>query len=193
MRAGAAAGEVGGALGPGAGPGPGPAQVPAVSVGADAALAALYGAHYRALVRLAVLLVGDRATAEEVVQDSFAGLAAVVDREWPIGRALASLRASVVAGTRSAVRRGVPAWAALTSPPELPVGGHVEVGVLEGSAVVAAVRQLPGLQREVVALRCYCDLSDAQIAVAMGIGVRAVRRHGLRAMAALRPVLERRP
>ena len=38
---------------------------------ADRAVTALYGEHYRSLVRLAALLVRDIATAEEVVQDSF--------------------------------------------------------------------------------------------------------------------------
>src|SRR5689334_2212570 len=38
------------------------------------AVAALYAEHYRPLVRLAVLLVSDLASAEEIVQEAFAGL-----------------------------------------------------------------------------------------------------------------------
>jgi Sigma-70 region 2 len=41
---------------------------------ADRALTAMYGDHYRCLVRLAVLLVQDVTTAEDVVQDSFVAL-----------------------------------------------------------------------------------------------------------------------
>jgi hypothetical protein len=41
---------------------------------ADQAVARLYSAHYQALVRLAVLLMRDAATAEEVVQDAFVAM-----------------------------------------------------------------------------------------------------------------------
>ncbi len=57
--------------------------------------------------------------------------------------------------------------------------------------MVAALRSLPDRQREVVVLRFYGDLSEAQIATAMGITRGAVKSHTSRAMAALRSVLER--
>jgi RNA polymerase sigma factor (sigma-70 family) len=57
--------------------------------------------------------------------------------------------------------------------------------------VVAALRSLPERQREVVVLRFYADLSEAQIAATMGITRGAVKSHTSRAMAALRSVLER--
>ena len=41
---------------------------------ADHAVTVLYESHYRALVREATLLVGDFATAEDVVQDCFIAL-----------------------------------------------------------------------------------------------------------------------
>ncbi len=41
---------------------------------ADAAVEQLYAAHYTSLVRLAILLVVDRATAEDVVQDCFVAM-----------------------------------------------------------------------------------------------------------------------
>ena len=47
---------------------------PTETFGADA-LAELHRAHYAALVRLAALLLGDRARSEEVVQDAFVRLA----------------------------------------------------------------------------------------------------------------------
>lgn len=68
-------------------------------------LTVLYQAHALGLVRLAVLLVGDQPTAEDVVQDAFLGL----HRRWSsladTGKALAYVRASVVNGCRMAHRR----------------------------------------------------------------------------------------
>jgi RNA polymerase sigma factor (sigma-70 family) len=56
--------------------------------------------------------------------------------------------------------------------------------------VVAALRTLPTRQREVLVLRYYADLSEAQIAAAMGISRGAVQSHTARALASLRAVLE---
>jgi DNA-directed RNA polymerase specialized sigma24 family protein len=171
-------------------PAPPPAEMTVDSADADTALSALYRAHYSSLVRLAVLLVIDGVTAEEVVQDSFAAMDVITYRKWDTGRALSSLRTAVVNRSRSAwSQRGAETTPASPAA-EMPGGGHGLLGLPEESAVVTAMRKLPGLQREVVALRCYCDLSDAQIAATMGVTTRAVRRHASRAMAALRGVLE---
>src|SRR5689334_8025764 len=68
-------------------------------------LGELYAAHRLALVRLAVLLVDDRASAEDVVQDAFAGLAAKSTPLRDPDKALAYLRQAVVNRSRSALRR----------------------------------------------------------------------------------------
>jgi RNA polymerase sigma factor (sigma-70 family) len=174
----------------GSGPEQAPAEMHVDTADADTALTALYRAHYSALVRLAVLLVSDSETAEEVVQDSFAAMDAITYRKWDTGRALSSLRAAVVSRSRSVWRQHVVDETATTPAADKPNAGYGQLGPPEESAVVTAMRKLPGLQREVVALRCYCDLSDVQIAATIGITTRAVRRHASRAMAALHVVLE---
>ena len=69
-------------------------------------LGELYAAHRLSLVRLAVLLVDDRASAEDVVQDAFAGLATHGSRPAATPtKALAYLRQAVVNRSRSALRR----------------------------------------------------------------------------------------
>jgi len=171
-------------------PEPAQAELLVDTADADTALAALYRAHYSALVRLAVLLVSDSAIAEEVVQDSFAAMDVITYRKWDTGTALSSLRAAVVNRSRSVWRLRVANGAATTPTADVPSAGYGQLAPAEESAVVTAVGKLPGLQREVVALRCYCDLSDVQIAATMGITTRAVRRQASRAMAALRGVLE---
>jgi RNA polymerase sigma-70 factor (sigma-E family) len=162
------------------------------AIDADTAITEIYGAHYRSLVRLATLLVHDIATAEEVVQDSFVALHAGLHRLRDSEKTLSYLRAAVVNRSRSVLRhRVVVDRNAPKPPPDMPSAEHGALALLERSSVVAALRSLPCRQREVVVLRFYGDLSEAQIASAMGITRGAVKSHTSRAMAALRSVLER--
>ncbi len=159
---------------------------------ADAAITELYGAHYKSLVRLATLLVHDISTAEEVVQDSFVALHAGLHRLRDSEKALSYLRAAVVNRSRSVLRhRIVVDRNAPKTAPDMPSAEHGAMALIERSSVVAALRVLPDRQREVVVLRFYGDLSEAQIATAMGITRGAVKSHTSRAMSALRSVLER--
>jgi RNA polymerase sigma-70 factor (sigma-E family) len=158
----------------------------------DRAVTALYSEHYRSLVRLAALLVRDIATAEEVVQDSFVAMHGGWRRLRDNEKALSYLRQSVVNRSRSVLRhRVVVDRNAPKPPPDMPSAEHGAITLLERSAVVAALRTLPPRQREALVLRYYGDLSEAQIAGAMGISKGAVKSHTARAMIALRSVLER--
>ncbi|MEI2713554.1 MAG: sigma-70 family RNA polymerase sigma factor [Nocardioides sp.] len=58
------------------------------------------------------------------------------------------------------------------------------------TAVLTALAALPRRQREVLALRYYLDLSEAEIADTLGISRGAVKSHASRGVAALRPLLE---
>jgi RNA polymerase sigma-70 factor (sigma-E family) len=158
----------------------------------DAAITELYGAHYKSLVRLATLLVHDISTAEEVVQDSFVALHAGLHRLRDNEKALSYLRAAVVNRSRSVLRhRVVVDRNAPKAAPDMPSAEHGAMALIERSSVLAALRLLPERQREVVVLRFYGDLSEAQIAITMGITRGAVKSHTSRAMSALRSVLER--
>ena len=158
----------------------------------DRAVTALYSEHYRSLVRLAALLVRDIATAEEVVQDSFVAMHGGWRRLRDNEKALSYLRQSVVNRSRSVLRhRVVVDRNAPKPPPDMPSAEHGAITLLERSAVVSALRTLPPRQREALVLRYYGDLSEAQIAGAMGISKGAVKSHTARAMIALRSVLER--
>lgn len=158
---------------------------------ADHALTAMYGDHYRCLVRLAWLLVQDVTTAEDVVQDSFVAMHTAWRRLRDSDRALAYLHQSVVNRSRSVRRHramvgrnasqpgsGMPS-AALRAPPSL-----------EHAAMIRALRSLSARQREALALKYYGNLSEAQVASAMGVSQGAVKRHVARAIAALRVVVE---
>jgi RNA polymerase sigma-70 factor (sigma-E family) len=157
---------------------------------ADRAVAALYLAHYRPLVRVAALLVRDLATAEEIVQDSFVAVHAA----WPglpdTDHALSYLRRSVVDRSRSVLRQHV--LIANISPqlaPGLPAGQSEMSIEVERSAFISALWTLPARQREVVVLWYFADLSASQIASATGISEGAVKVHAARAMSSLRAEL----
>lgn len=165
-------------------------SIPAV-LDADRAVTELYGTHYRALVRLAALLVRDVSTAEEVVQDSFIAMHASWRRLRDTDKALSYLRQSVVNKSRSVLRHRVVMDRNAPKPaPDVPSAEQGALTLLERSSVVKALRKLPMRQREALVLRYYADLSEAQIASVMGISRGAVKSHTARGMTSLRAVLE---
>jgi RNA polymerase sigma-70 factor (sigma-E family) len=164
-----------------------------VDLDADTALEQLYAAHWRRLVRLAVLLLRDQGAAEEVVQDAFVALHGRWRALRDPDKALAYLRQTVVNRSRSALRhRGVveryvarqsPA-AALTDPADTPILARDR-----RTAVLEALSLLPTRQREVLALRHYLELSEAEIAETLGITRGSVKAHASRGSARLRELL----
>jgi RNA polymerase sigma-70 factor (sigma-E family) len=158
---------------------------------ADTAVEQLYATHYRRLVRLSVLLVGDPETAEEVVQDSFVAMHGRWGSLREPENGLAYLRQTVVNRSRSVLRhRGVRRRHTPAPADDLP-GADADVLAAERrDAVLEALRRLPGRQREVLALRYFLDLSEAQIAETLAISRGAVKSHASRGVAALRTLME---
>ena len=158
---------------------------------ADLIVMELYAQHYRALVRLAAMLVRDTPTAEEVVQDAFVAMHDGWHRLKDTDKALAYLRQAVMNKSRSVLRHRMVIEKNLQdAPPDMPSAEHGAFVLLERSAVIAALRDLPARQREAIVLRYYLDLSEADIAAAMRITRGAVKSHTSRGMAALRAALE---
>ncbi len=131
-------------------------------------MTALYREHALGLIRLAVVMLGDRPAAEDVVQEAFCGLY----RRWrsltDAGKALAYVRSSVINGCRSVLRgRGRQAISPAGSGSAGPPSESAEATALtseEHREVLAAVRRLPDRQREVLVLRFYLDLDEQEIA-----------------------------
>ena len=164
---------------------------------ADSAVTAMYAAHYRSLVGLAVLLVrdGNADTAQQVVQDSFVALhrnwRGLADRDGSGDRAVLYLWQHVVNRSRSAGRQ-----LASGDTPGGAVAGDTPGGAVAGpapAAVLTAMRTLPRRQREALVLQHYAGLSTAQTAKMLGISADAVQRHTARAMSSLHGVLESPP
>jgi RNA polymerase sigma-70 factor (sigma-E family) len=170
-----------------AAPGPVPSEVES---DAERAITAIYGRHYYPLVRLAAGLVGDVGTAEEVVQDAFIAMCGAWSRLRDRDKALAYVRQSVMNRSRSVLRHRIVADRNVPGPAQnMPSAEHAAFTLLERSAVISAMRALAPRQREALVLRFYLDLSEGQVASAMGISRGTVKCHTARAKAALRGVL----
>jgi len=165
----------------------------------DAAVTVLYEAHWHRLVRLAWLLLRDQLAAEDVVQDAFVA----THRSWSSirdsGRVVGYLQTAVVNGCRSVQRHSVVVDrqnardAAAADAPGRASHGSAETQAIrsaERDAVLRALRTLPERQREVLVLRYYSDLSEAQIAQALEISPGAVKTHAHRGLTALRRTIE---
>jgi len=155
-----------------------------------ASLAGLFQAHHAELVRLAILLLGDRPSAEDVVQDVFARLCG---RDLlPAGDgALVYVRAAVLNRCRSALRRralarriggarGLPGWDATQQSAE-----HEAILAEDRRQVLAALGRLPRRRREVLVLRYWLGLPEAEIAQMLGIRPGTVKSTAARGLAAL--------
>ena len=168
-----------------------PEVLPSTSSSSWDIVTEIYDGEYKSLVRLAVLLVHDVPTAEEVVQDAFEAMHTALRRLRDSEKALSYLRQAVVNKSRSVLRhRTVVDKNAPKPAPDEPSAEHAAMALIERTAVVAALRALPDRQREAIVLRYYADFSEADIAAAMGISRGAVKSHTARGMTALRSILE---
>ncbi|MCX5384031.1 RNA polymerase sigma factor [Streptomyces sp. NBC_00083] len=154
----------------------------------------LYHAHRLKMVHLAVMLVDDRASAEDVVQDAFTALyRRHGERIEEIDNALAYLRTAVVNASRSVLRRRRTARG--YTPPHVPDAPSAEERVVldeEHREVLAALGQLTARRREVLVLRYWSDLTEAEIATTLGISRGSVKSLASRALDSLEKILEAR-
>jgi RNA polymerase sigma-70 factor (sigma-E family) len=154
-------------------------------------ISALFRDHHGELVRLALLMVGDLPTAEDVVQDVYTSL----HQRWSkVGTAespLPYVRAAVLNGCRSVLRRrGIAHRAGVlhraSRPDQALASAESEVILSEDRReVLAALARLPRRRREVLVLRYYLGLSEAEIAAVLDISPGTVKSTAARALAAL--------
>ncbi|RKT02796.1 RNA polymerase sigma-70 factor (sigma-E family) [Streptomyces sp. 3211.6] len=154
----------------------------------------LYHAHRLSMVRLAVLLVDDLGTAEDVVQDAFTALYRRYGEQIAeVDNALGYLRTAVVNTARSVLRRRRTARAWV--PPVTADVPSAEASVVLDEAhreVLAALGRLTPRRRQVLVLRYWADLSEAEIAETLGISRGSVKSNASRALDALERILEGR-
>ena len=155
----------------------------------DAAVAALFRARYQEMVRLAGLLGAD--DPEDVAQEAFARL---LNRHGSLRDADASIgyvRATVCNLTRNRRRHlRVAALRAPAPPPDSASSEQVAIFREDHREVLAALSSLPARRREAIVLRYWLELSEAEIAVAMGVSPGTVKSQVSRGLAALGRALE---
>ncbi|MFI7338963.1 SigE family RNA polymerase sigma factor [Streptomyces sp. NPDC050085] len=177
-----------------------PAHIPAQAQGADDVAAAgttvdhlteTYRAHYRSLLGLAALLLDDTASCEDVVQEAFIRVHSARKRVRDPEKTLAYLRQTVVNLSRSTLRRRILGLKLLTKPmPDMASAEEGAYDLLERDALKAALRGLQRRQREVLVMRYFADMTEAQVADALGISLGSVKAYGSRGIAALRVAME---
>ena len=133
------------------------------------------------MVRLATLMVGSRAIAEEVVQDAFAS----VSERWDgLDRPGGYLRTAVVNGCAQVLRRR--SVEDRHRPDTLAIHGEIPERLIE---LRSALGRLTDRQRIVVVLRYFVDVPDEEIAQILDVRPSTVRSLAHRALAVLRKEL----
>jgi RNA polymerase sigma-70 factor (sigma-E family) len=172
-------------------------RIPPPGASLDAgAIAELFRDHHAELVRLALLMVGDLPSAEDVVQDVYASLhrrSRAQERAQTVEAPLPYVRAAVLNGCRSVLRRrgiahrvGLAHRASLNDETTVRASAESEVMLSEDRRqVLGALARLPRRRREVLVLRYYLGLSEAEIAAVLGISAGTVKSTAARALAAL--------
>ena len=153
-------------------------------------MAALFREHHGELVRLALLMVGDVATAEDVVQDVYASLHSRWSHIAARDAVLPYVRAAVLNGCRSVLRRrGIARRAGalhgISVSTETASAENEVILSEDRRQVLAALARLPRRRREVLVLRYYLGLSEAEIAAVLGISPGTVKSTAARGLAAL--------
>jgi RNA polymerase sigma-70 factor (sigma-E family) len=148
-------------------------------------LAVLYAEHAPEAVRLAYLLAGDRAQAEDLVQDAFVRLAGrFLDLRDPQGFGH-YLRRTIVNLNNSWWRRKKVERAYLEREMQRPVADAPGHDLVERVVLWQSLQRLNARQRTAIVLRFYQDLSEEQTAEAMGVPrgtVKSLVSRGLEAM-----------
>lgn len=155
-------------------------------------LEAMLARRYSALKGYAVILCGDPAEADDLVQDAIVATFGAARRFDNVGTAEAYVRRAIASRFIDERRRERSRRAALR------VVGTGEGTIAAGPALLAehatdvqrALQELPPRQRVCVVLRFLDHLSTRETAQALGISEGAVKRYVSDAMARLAPLLD---
>ena len=134
------------------------------------------------LLRLCVLLSGDRQVAEDIVHEAFVKVAQRI-QEVPPERAGAYLRREVVNLWRNSVRGLIRERRARDRAAPASPGGALAYEDVE--ALRSAVSRFPRKQRVCIVLRYYEDPSDREVASLLGCSVGTVQSQASKALARL--------
>ena len=142
-------------------------------------------ARWPAMVRLAYALTGDPGHAEDVAQTAFARAYASWPKVRRTGSPDAYVRKILVNENLNRFRKHRVAERLTGTLPESGTPDATRESD-ERSALIAALQQLGPRQRAVVVLRYWLDLSETEVAAALGCSVGTVKSQASRALASLR-------
>jgi len=140
------------------------------------------------LIRLATLLA-DADAARDIVQDCYEAVWRLQPEMTDTEHFIAYLRKAVINRSRSRLRRlrTVHRFLAQVRPPaDEPAADHALLVAEEHRDLLHHIDQLPSRQREVIVLRYYCGLSEAETSAVVGVSAGTVKSSAHRAIATLR-------
>ena len=152
----------------------------------------LFHSHFRGMVRLAMMLGAD--DPEDVAQEAFVRLHGRAKTLRDPHAAVGYLRTTVVNLTRSRLRHlsvvRRQAEAVDDAPRDVASAEQDVVRREAGRDLVAALTRLSDRHREALVLRYWLDLSEAEMADAMGVSRGTVKSHVSRGLDALAALME---
>jgi RNA polymerase sigma-70 factor (sigma-E family) len=161
--------------------------------GDEAEFRAFVAARQQALLRTAYLLTGDRALAEDLVQTALTKTYLAWGRIRDKSAAEAYARAALVTTSTTWWRRRWHGERPTERLPDRPSASDPTAALDERDEMWTAISRLPARQRAVIVLRYYEDLSEDEIARALGCSRGTVKSQAARALGTLRTQLARLP
>lgn len=155
----------------------------------------LVSAHQEAIFRLAYLLLRDASDAEDVAQEAFVRAFRALhtfDGERPLRPWLLRIASNLAHNRRRSLGRYLEALKRLYSAPERVESSPAErTGrKWEAETLWSAIRHLRPAEQEVVYLRYFLELSEAEMAAALNVAPGTVKSRLHRAMSHLRLVVD---
>ncbi|MCC7352993.1 MAG: RNA polymerase sigma factor [Anaerolineae bacterium] len=151
--------------------------------------------HQEAVFRLAYLLLGDADEAEDVAQETFIRAFRALDRfdaSRPLRPWLLRIATNLAHNRRRAVGRYLAAVRRffLADPEGIPETGDAGLHKTDAQALWQAVRRLSQADQEVIYLRYFLELSEAEMAAALDVAAGTVKSRLHRALQRLRALVE---
>lgn len=163
--------------------------------GDEAAYEALVEQHQEAIFRLAYLLLGDRSDADDVAQETFIRAFRALDRfdtARPFRPWLLQIAANLARNRRRAIGRYFAALQRMVKaePDMFAPSAAVDSQHGESPALWQSVRRLERADQEIIYLRYFLELSEADTAETLGIAPGTVKSRLHRALGRLRGMMK---
>lgn len=161
--------------------------------GDSRALGRIYAKYKNHMLALALALVPDRETGEDIVHDVFVAFARIA-RSLKLRRSLKSyLLTSVVNHTRNLLKaksqENLPLDEEMAICAESQAPDHVTISREEAHHLITALDQIPHLQREVIVLHLQAGMKFRTIAAALGVSINTIQSRYRYGLAKLRSIL----